>query len=113
MKKNNKIIKKSAIKFTKQEKKEIELFCNHNNMPILEYLRKSAIYCLENKIFQKEMRRIGDFLLEDNVITKEQLNDALKKQAKSGELLGSILIKSNLIDDETLSRYLACQVLEW
>ena len=61
------------------------------------------------------MRRplIGEVLLENGIITQEQLNDALKIQEANGELIGTILINQNIISKETLIKYLSIQAETW
>lgn len=54
-------------------------------------------------------KKIGQILLEKGLITKEQLEAALKEQTKSKALLGSILVKRGLISDEQLTQALAEQ----
>jgi type IV pilus assembly protein PilB len=52
--------------------------------------------------------RIGDILVNQGIITEEQLKNALADQAKSGEQLGKVLINNGFVEKnvfyETLSR---------
>ncbi len=45
---------------------------------------------------------LGQLLLESNIITQSQLDQALKKQAETGDLLGLTLIKMGFVDEETV-----------
>ncbi len=52
---------------------------------------------------------LGEILLENGEITKEQLNKALEVQQNEGGLIGIILVTQNAITEQTLVRYLALQ----
>jgi type IV pilus assembly protein PilB len=54
-------------------------------------------------------KRLGDMLLEAEVITAEDLQRALEIQQSSGERLGSILIKLEIVDSRMLSELLGAQ----
>jgi len=58
-----------------------------------------------------EKIRIGDILLEEGIITAEQLNQALlyQKQSSFKEHLGTILIRLGFVDDVTIAKILAKQ----
>ncbi|MCX8159867.1 MAG: glycosyl transferase family protein [Candidatus Saccharicenans sp.] len=51
-------------------------------------------------------RRLGELLLRDNIITKEQLTVALRRQKRSGESLGEILVAEGFVEEDFLRRYL-------
>jgi len=51
-------------------------------------------------------RRLGELLLKDGVIEKEQLTAALRRQKRTGETLGEILLAQGLVEEEILARYL-------
>jgi hypothetical protein len=53
--------------------------------------------------------RIGDLLVEHNVITNEKLKEALDIQKTSNKLIGIILIELGYIDQKTLEKYLIMQ----
>jgi type IV pilus assembly protein PilB len=57
--------------------------------------------------YKKE--KIGQILLNRNIITKEQLEEALDIQKNTGEKLGEILIKKGHISDETLMELISFQ----
>ncbi len=54
-------------------------------------------------------KKLGDILLEKGIITKEQLEDALKEQEKTGVPLGQILIDRGLISPGVLGEILSFQ----
>ncbi len=56
-----------------------------------------------------ERKRIGEMLVDDGIITEEQLHEALEIQKTDGDLLGAILTKEGYLDDETLLEYLKMQ----
>jgi type IV pilus assembly protein PilB len=57
--------------------------------------------------YKKE--KIGKILLDRNIITKEQLDEALNLQKETGEKLGEILIKKGHVSDETLVELVSFQ----
>ena len=44
-----------------------------------------------------EKRKLGEVLLDANLITKEQLESALEEKERSGKLIGSILVEMNFL----------------
>ncbi|WP_144392401.1 GspE/PulE family protein [Pleionea sediminis] len=54
--------------------------------------------------------RLGDLLVEGNVITEEQLMDALKQQKSTGQRLGSMLVNLGYVGEEQLLKFLAQQL---
>lgn len=52
---------------------------------------------------------LGELLLENGEITREQLEGAMKFQAENGGLIGVILITQGAITESTLVSYLALQ----
>ncbi len=54
-------------------------------------------------------KRLGDLLLEENLVTKEQVEKAIEEQQKSGEPLGRILVRMGFITEEALYYFLAIQ----
>ncbi len=57
--------------------------------------------------YKKE--KIGQILINRNIISKEQLEEALNIQKDTGEKLGEILIKKGYISDETLMELVSFQ----
>ena len=54
-------------------------------------------------------RLLGDLLIAENLITQEQLDQALATQARSGGRLGELLIRMGALDDRQLAKMLAEQ----
>lgn len=50
----------------------------------------------------KIKRRIGEILIEDGLLTKAQLEEALAYQKEKGGLIGKILIEKKFVDEEAL-----------
>ncbi|MCE5299687.1 MAG: Flp pilus assembly complex ATPase component TadA [Spirochaetia bacterium] len=53
---------------------------------------------------------IGEMLLEEGIITKEQLKDSLEEQKRTGEKIGAILIKMRYISKDILWTFLGYQM---
>ncbi len=53
--------------------------------------------------------RLGDLLLEKRFVTRSQLEDALRLQAKDGRLLGDILLAKGSVDEDHLVHALGIQ----
>lgn len=58
---------------------------------------------------KSKQRQLGETLLAIGAITRQQLDRALQAQTRSGRLLGSILLESGYVDEETIARALARQ----
>ncbi|PID59131.1 type II secretion system protein GspE [candidate division KSB3 bacterium] len=54
-------------------------------------------------------KKIGEILLKANVITNEQLHQALQEQKRSGERLGSLLVKLGFLEEEEILSCLSKQ----
>ena len=52
---------------------------------------------------------LGQMLVNDGILTEEQLAEALVRQRKSRDRLGHILIEMKLLDEEVLLKYLGTQ----
>ncbi len=56
-------------------------------------------------------RSLGDILVDANVITHQQLNEAIEIQARdSSQLLGTILIEHDFATDDAIAQAVACQL---
>ena len=55
-------------------------------------------------------KRIGEILVEDGILSKESLEDALNQQKKSGGLLGQILIQMGYVSEEELTAAIGKQL---
>gem|GEM_PF-820239 len=53
---------------------------------------------------------IGEMLVEEGIITKEQLKDALEEQKRTGQKIGEVLIKLGYISKEILWTFLGYQM---
>ena len=58
----------------------------------------------------KNKKQICDLLIDDNIITKENVDEALKIQQNDGGKIGSILIKMGVLEPKTLVKYLDIQI---
>src|SRR6184192_1234420 len=61
------------------------------------------------KLGQPVNRRLGDLLVEDGLLTAEQLKKALAEQKGSPEKLGSVLVRLNFINEDQLIGFLSRQ----
>ncbi|HPA73394.1 MAG: hypothetical protein KBA61_12730 [Spirochaetes bacterium] len=52
---------------------------------------------------------LGELLIENHVITHDQLDKAVEVQQREGGLIGIILVNLGFIDEKTLVKYLAVQ----
>ena len=58
---------------------------------------------------RKKKIKLGELLVENKLITPEQLANAIKKQEKTGERLGSVLVGAGYIKQDKLLNFLAQQ----
>ncbi len=50
--------------------------------------------------------KIGEFLVKNNYVTQEEVNEALELQKRNkGQYIGEILVKMNVITREQLIKY--------
>lgn len=54
--------------------------------------------------------RFGEYLVQQNLVTPQQIEQAIQRQKKSGEQLGEILIEQEVIDDTAVLSYLSAQL---
>ena len=54
-------------------------------------------------------KRLGQLLLNDGLITIDQLNEALEYHEKNNMKIGAALLDCGHVTDETLSEYLSTQ----
>lgn len=59
--------------------------------------------------YRKKLR-LGDILIEQKVITEEQLQKALKAQAKSGRKLGEAMVDEGITTEENIAHALSTQL---
>ncbi|MGO0123287.1 GspE/PulE family protein [Desulfothermobacter acidiphilus] len=55
-------------------------------------------------MLEKKRKRLGEKLIEEGLITREQLDEALKIQARTGELLGQVLVRQGYLTAEELDQ---------
>ena len=60
--------------------------------------------------YMRDYKQLGTFLMEEGLVRRDQLEQALRKQAESGEYLGDILVDMWLITEETKLRLLGKQL---
>jgi type IV pilus assembly protein PilB len=58
----------------------------------------------------KEHKRLGDLLIDENVIAPQDLADAIAEQRKTGELLGATLVRMGLVSESQLMKTLQLQL---
>ncbi|MGH7741720.1 MAG: type II secretion system protein GspE, partial [Candidatus Eiseniibacteriota bacterium] len=58
----------------------------------------------------REHKRLGDLLLEQQVITPDELAAAVTEQRKNGQLLGATLVRMGVVTEETIVRCLQRQL---
>lgn len=59
---------------------------------------------------EQKKRRLGEYLLEEQVLTHAQLDKALRRQEEAGGPIGSKLVELNLIEAKTLVKALSKQL---
>ncbi len=59
---------------------------------------------------RKEKERLGESLVRAELITKEQLEKALKEQKKTGERLGQVLMGLGFVSEENIIKFLGRQL---
>ncbi len=58
----------------------------------------------------RQKLKLGDILVQQNVLTPEKLQEALKKQRGSGKKLGEILVELNMTTEEAIGQALSRQL---
>jgi type IV pilus assembly protein PilB len=110
--KKEEVILEEAPKVEQEEKKDRskeiadKIFgAVREKIPRQRTMEKSEI---ETKIPRR--RRLGEILLEEGFITKEQLEKALDESVKRGKPLGEVLLDLKFIDDIKLAQALSIQL---
>ncbi|HDT15368.1 MAG TPA: type II secretion system protein GspE, partial [Firmicutes bacterium] len=57
-----------------------------------------------------DAKKLGQILLEEGMITEEQLEAAIEEQTKTSESLGFVLVKMEYITEDVLYHFLAMQI---
>ena len=55
----------------------------------------------------RESKRLGETLVHEKLLTKEELQDSFREQATSGERLGTILVRRGFVQEEVLAEVIA------
>jgi len=58
---------------------------------------------------KKIEKLLGEILVEKDVITSQQLKDALDVQVKEGGLIGEIIVKQGYAGEEEIAQCISCQ----
>jgi type IV pilus assembly protein PilB len=58
----------------------------------------------------KEHKRLGDLLIDENIIAPQDLADAIAEQRRTGELLGATLVRMGLVTESQLMKTLQLQL---
>jgi type IV pilus assembly protein PilB len=58
----------------------------------------------------KEHKRLGDMLVEDKLITQQDLETAIEEQRRTGQLLGTTLVRLGLVSERDLLERLQAQL---
>ena len=58
----------------------------------------------------RQKLRLGDILVQQNVVTQEQLTAALNKQKGSGKKLGEVMVEANITTEEAIGQALSRQL---
>lgn len=57
-----------------------------------------------------EKKKLGEILVEAGLVSKQQIDEALRVQKETGERLGKVLVRLNLINEEALISFLGEQL---
>ncbi len=60
-------------------------------------------------IHRMTKRKLGEILLHDQLVTKEQVEECLADQAAEGELLGEILVRKGYVSEKDIAETIATQ----
>ena len=69
-----------------------------------------CIILSENPMGRPEKIRLGEILVQQKLLTEEQLKAALDEQKKTGRRLGRVFIERGFITEEQISKALARQL---
>jgi len=60
-------------------------------------------------IHRMTKRKLGEVLLREQMVTREQIEDALNEQAETGEFLGEILVRKGYVSERDIAETIATQ----
>jgi bacteriophage N4 adsorption protein B len=63
----------------------------------------------KHDVLTLQKMKLGDLLIEKNILSKNELIDALSEQAKTGEQLGAVLVRLGYVSQAVLNTVLASQ----
>jgi len=81
-----------------------------DNIPIKIVIVSGNMLLLEGLMNKQNRKRLGDLLLEGGLISKEQLDEALEIQKKTGEKLGQVLLNQNYVTQQDIIKVLEFQL---
>ena len=58
-------------------------------------------------------KKIGELLLEENLITEEQLTEALEAQKMTGQKIGQVLVNKGFVKEEDLYKILSEKICKF
>ena len=82
----------------------------YNRNKIKKILQKNQKNEGDEMALRRERMRLGDILIKQNVLTEEQLKQALELQKGSGKKIGEVLVDSGMITEEMIVRALQMQL---
>ena len=54
-------------------------------------------------------KKLGELLMEEGILGKEKLEEALRQQQSSGEMLGEVLVRLGLVTERDIAKTVATQ----
>ena len=60
-------------------------------------------------VARQTKRRLGEILTDEGLLTEDQIQDALKRQKATGELLGESLVKLGYVTENDIARTVSTQ----
>lgn len=96
-----------------------QLLCNESKTGILGIKledKEFQVYFLEGNILyaiqSMKLARLGELLVEDKLISPEEIKQCLRDAQKEKIALGKVLVNKGFISFETLNKYISRQILE-
>ncbi len=76
---------------------------------MLSFMCKKQFFIVQKGTFMKN-KRLGEMLIDANILTSEQVDEAIALQKQSGKRLGSVLVENKYISEEQLIHVLKMQL---
>lgn len=96
-----------------------QLLCNESKTGILRIKgddKEFQVYFLEGNILyaiqSMKLARLGELLVQDDLISREEIKQCLQDAQKEKIALGKVLVNKGFISFEILSKYISKQILE-